>query len=1098
MNHRIYNIINRFKGVILISALALAIGPFTANAQLQVPAIPSNTQLSNQYEYSSEYIYRINLSGGWLEDGTIIAYVDGELRGAQSASLLFPPTGLFEYKVRVFSNSSSGDSVSFKYYDVFNGKVYEIEEKEYFTADNVPDYYSPTTLNAYCGDPGQATGLLPGDGSTGLEATVDFFWEPSGNTLHYNLFLWKDGESVPGTPYRSNIYGSSARIYNLEYSSTYHWFIQSLNQCKQVNSPTQSLSIRELPDLLMTGVTGPDTVFSATDFEVDFTVLNQGPGSVSGGSWYDAFYLSSDNTLSGEDRLLGQLERSQVLKADSSYESSITLTIPTDYAGNFYLIGTTDRGNRIPEEDNANNNFSPAPAIHVIAKPLPDVQVTGIAADRINYQPGDTIEVSWMVRNPGDADASGRWTEKVSIVSLSGIRLDLSGTPSFNGLLEQGGELNRTHSFIIPQIVNFSGEAYVEVALFPSAELLEYPDKLANNKATSVNRITLQSKLVLNVPASASEDYTGLVRCYVSRSGNYNQTLTVNLTASPANQLNLPASVSIPERSSTAVFNITMIDNDELDGSRNVTVQASASGFDSQSTNMEVLDNEKPTLSLSLDKILANEGETLVLTVSRDLVTADSVVVLLSTDKSAQWDFPDQLTIFANMPSAEVEVKVAENEEPELDEEVSITGRADGVSSGSVSATIIDDDIPEIELAIFADTVSEGAGPYATIGLIRRLGPAGNRIRVNLSADLSNTLYFPGSITLDANVVEKQFNIGAVDNGEVDGNRTVTITGSIYISSCNCNTTASNGGVVTEKLTVADNDGPSLTVTINPVTLKEGLTDAGTMTIFRNTVPTGTLTLSLSSGDDSEVILPAEATIPDGEKSVTVSISTLDDGIDDGSQMVTLQAGAAGFSPGFAWVSVTDINRPDLEISDLELAEDTLVTGRVMEVQALIQNNGFGKAPSGIEIRFYLSKDQRIDDKDSLVFEGYLPEPIPVGDSYQFLDLIPVPPMTGDYFLLGKVNPDATATELLYINNESTPVPVFIRPSYTGNATVAEDFFMSPEPVSISGEATKINGDPAPNVDLDVYVIVDGVKRILEVTTDETGKFTAIFEPYSL
>jgi hypothetical protein len=1080
-----------------ISALAWMIFAFPAMAQLQVPAIPSNTQLSNQYEYSAEYLYRVNLDGTYLEDGTIIAYVDGQLRGAQSASVLFPPTGAFEYKVRVFSNDASGDTITFRYYDVFNGKIYEIDEKELFVADNVPDYYNPTVLNAACGEPGKATGLLPGDQATGLDATLDFFWQPSVSTLRYGLFLWKEGDPVPSSPYAGNIYNTSVRVYNLTYGATYHWFIQSLNQCLQANSLTQTFTVRELPDLVMTGSSGPDTVLSVTPFEVAFTVKNQGTGSATGTYWYDAFFLSTDNVLSGDDRFLDQAQRSQALEPDSSYGQTLSLSIPTEFAGDYYLIGTTDRGNRIPETDNTNNNSQEVYGIFVIEKPLPDVMVSDITADKIIYRPGDSIDVSWNVRNIGDAAATGGWTERVSVVSLSGIRLILAGTPQYTGELAKGGSVARNYSFVLPGVINFSGEAYVEVELIPSNELLEYPGHQANNRASSANRISVQNRLVLNVPGPVTEDYSGQVRCYVTRSGNYAQALTVNLTATPGGQVNIPASVTIPELNSTALFDITMVDNALLDGPRQVVIGASATGYDPISQVLEVLDNEKPTLTLSLDKNVASEGDTLRLTVTRDLVTSDSAMVQLSTNLSSQWTFPNTVVIGGGQASVQAKVAVTDNATPELNQEAEITASAQGMISGSVTATILDDDIPEIELQIFADTVSEGAGPYATWGVIRRTGSGAGSIRVNLSADLPGALYFPASITLSQDIMEKQFNVGVVDNGLVDGYRTVVLTGSIYISSCNCNTSPDNGGVVTAGLTIADNDGPSLSVTVNPVALREGLANAGTMTIFRNTATTQALSLTLSSSDTSEIILPATAVIPAGQSTVAVPIQTKDDHIDDGSQMVTLTAASPGFSPGFAWANVTDINRPDLVISDLELAEDTVITGRQMEVQAIIQNNGFGKAPSGIRVKFYLSKDNKIDDKDSVVFTTKLADPIPIGNSAHILDLIPVPPMTGKYYLIAKVNPEASVTELLYINNESYPVPLTILPNYTGMAVVDEDYFMGPEPVTVHGQATLRNGNPAAGVDLDVYVITGALRRVLEVTTDGTGKFSTVFEPNS-
>ena len=80
---------------------------FNSNAQLKLPSIPSNTQLSNNFEFDADYIYRVDLSGAYLEDGALIAYVDGKIRGAQTASVLFTPTNTVVYKIRLFSNTNA-------------------------------------------------------------------------------------------------------------------------------------------------------------------------------------------------------------------------------------------------------------------------------------------------------------------------------------------------------------------------------------------------------------------------------------------------------------------------------------------------------------------------------------------------------------------------------------------------------------------------------------------------------------------------------------------------------------------------------------------------------------------------------------------------------------------------------------------------------------------------------------------------------------------------------------------------------------------------------------------------------------------------------
>ncbi|MCA1747630.1 MAG: hypothetical protein LC655_08025, partial [Bacteroidales bacterium] len=395
------------------------------------------------------------------------------------------------------------------------------------------------------------------------------------------------------------------------------------------------------------------------------------------------------------------------------------------------------------------------------------------AANTYSYDPGDTIDVTWRVDNIGDAAASGGWTERVSVVSLSGIRQNLTGTPQYTGVLEQGEGVDRSFQFVFPALIGFEGEAHVEVELVPSNELTEYPEDRANNKAASVARITMGNRLYLELPEEANEAYTGQLRSYVLRSGNLTQALTVNLTAAESGQVNLPSTVTIPERSSSALFNITMIDNSTLEGTREVTVEASASGYDPQSQMLTVLDDEKPEVGLSLDKTAPMEGDTLLLTVSRDLVTADSVVVRLSTNATGQWTFPAQVVLGAGADEAQVQVVVTDNTVPELDAEATITGRADGMVTGSVTALIIDNDIPEIEFEIRGDTVAEGAGPYAAWGVIRRLGSTEGEIRVVLSADLANTVYFPSPVILPNGVREREFNIGVVDNDQVDGLRTV-------------------------------------------------------------------------------------------------------------------------------------------------------------------------------------------------------------------------------------------------------------------------------------------------------------------------------------
>ena len=102
----------------------------------------------------------------------------------------------------------------------------------------------------------------------------------------------------------------------------------------------------------------------------------------------------------------------------------------------------------------------------------------------------------------------------------------------------------------------------------------------------------------------------------------------------------------------------------------------------------------------------------------------------------------------------------------------------------------------------------------------------------------------------------------------------------------------------------------SLVVTLSPASIPEnggaGLVD---VTVSRSGATDGVLEITLISSDESEAFIPAsEREIPAGESSATFSsaIDAVNDGIEDGTQVVTIAAKATGFAEGSASLEVTD------------------------------------------------------------------------------------------------------------------------------------------------------------------------------------------------
>jgi hypothetical protein len=732
----------------------------------------------------------------------------------------------------------------------------------------------------------------------------------------------------------------------------------------------------------------------------------------------------------------------------------------------------------------------------VSVKSLPDILVKNVTAETGTVNPGDSLTVNWKVENISEINAVGGWVERISLIPVSGLKLTINPGFEFKPDLAAGVTINRSKKIKIPDLPRFSGDVNIEVEIIPLPALQEYPANKSNNTALSASRITIGNLLNLDIQTtSVLENTTSPVRCIITRSGDFSADLPVSLSVSLAGQVTIPATVTIPANQSSFVFNLNTINNLIIDGPRSLEITASAAEYTNSVKTITILDDEIPGLSAQLSKSPVTEGETITLTVTRDLVTNSPLSVNLSTVKISQWTFPPTLVIPANVASGSVTVSITDDNIPELTGDAVIFASSAGFTTAQVSAGIIDNDIPQISIELLTDTVSETAGIYATWGIIRRI-KGDDIITVNLSSNQPDAVFFPASISLPKGVLEQKFNIGVVDNGAVDGYRKVTISGSVFISSCNCGTTLENGGVVNANLVIADNDGPSLSVSVNPISLPEGKLNAGILTISRNTSTTDQLVVAISHNNSSEADIQANATIPAGEKTVQVPIHTINDNMEDGSQMVTVQATAATFTTGFGYFFVTDQNKPDLEITDIVLNVDTVATNGVIEITGSAFNNGFSTAPSGVKINFYLSKDKTIDKRDIFLGEFVFPSQIAIRSAANFVNTVIVPNETGNFFVLAKINPAETITELIYFNNVSDAVAIHIAPSYTATAAVENLLYLPNTTIPVHGSAFGLNNAKVPNVDVDVYILSNGTRRELKAKTDNSGNYSVDFIPF--
>ena len=189
-----------------------------------------------------------------------------------------------------------------------------------------------------------------------------------------------------------------------------YWLIQANSDNNQVpkrketdNVFPQATEINNLPDLLVQNVFLPGEASPGIEIEVSYEVTNLGLGAA-GDSW-TYFYLSEDETFSGDDLELGY----QFLDSLNGGETSSkfkSLSLPNNLAaGNYYLLFRADGyNNQVSESDEANNVF--AQAIEIT---LPDLLVQNVSLTG-EVSPGSNITVSYEVMNLGPGAASDSWT----------------------------------------------------------------------------------------------------------------------------------------------------------------------------------------------------------------------------------------------------------------------------------------------------------------------------------------------------------------------------------------------------------------------------------------------------------------------------------------------------------------------------------------------------------------------------------------------------------------------------------------------------------------------------------------------------------------
>jgi hypothetical protein len=185
--------------------------------------------------------------------------------------------------------------------------------------------------------------------------------------------------------------------------------VEETDETNNCRASANTIEVVATPDLVVTAVADPPaTVEQGEGFTATDTTAN------AGSNWALAsrtrYYLSVDDVLDADDRLLSGARKVPLLAGGASHQGNqavtVTLNTPT---GTYHLLACADDTGLVAESDEANNCTASAATIEVTPS-LPDLVVSSVGGLPASRTQGATFPVQDSTRNLGTRAAKASVT----------------------------------------------------------------------------------------------------------------------------------------------------------------------------------------------------------------------------------------------------------------------------------------------------------------------------------------------------------------------------------------------------------------------------------------------------------------------------------------------------------------------------------------------------------------------------------------------------------------------------------------------------------------------------------------------------------------
>ena len=585
-------------------------------------------------------------------------------------------------------------------------------------------------------------------------------------------------------------------------------------ESNNTNSLTVVSSLAPYPDLAATNVLAPASAGAGLNVQVIWTDSNVG-NTTTTNSWNDQLFLSNTN-VPGGGQLLVTFNITNILAAAQSLTITQTVTIPPFATGSNWFILKANASGSFYELNTANNTTVSTQAV-TVASTLALV----LGPTTVSESAGSGAVTGSVTRNGSTASPL-----TVNLASATGT--NVSVPPS---VIIPAGKNAANFSLNVLDNAIAGGSVIETISAsasgFPTATApltILFDDTPALTLALSTNQIGETA-----APGAATGTLT--------RNVNLGAPLTVTLLSDLPTALTAPATVTILAGQTSVSFPLTPVDDSIVGDTRRAHIAASATGYQTVTATMNILNTDASQLSVSFANPAVSKGAAspaTIGTVTRSVVFPTAQDVFLSVTNNPLVTVPTIVTIPANAASVDFNISVADDNLATGSKIATVTAQMLTplrivVTNGQTSAslTVLDTHGPSLSMIFAASTIAKGSN--TTVMVIRNTSTATN-LTVNLSASPSAAVTFPPSVIIPAGQGSMTFTVGGVLDGVFTGPRNVSFTAAASgFNSAAGNLTVSDiymPDLVPTSVVVTNNALTGQTITVRWVVVNTGLAAA--------------------------------------------------------------------------------------------------------------------------------------------------------------------------------------------------------------------------------------------------------------------------------